>query len=83
MRTYGDDVEWTDDLFAEKVFGILYATVANTPGVAVNTLMFILLDGDVRERVQEEVIIAHRIGGGRITQQASKRATLINLRSGS
>jgi hypothetical protein len=38
--------------------------------VAVNTLLFILLDKEIRERVQEEVIEAHEIGEGHITEAA-------------
>ncbi|XXQ37676.1 Serine/threonine-protein phosphatase [Plasmodiophora brassicae] len=70
IRYYGDDPTWDDDKIAAKIFGMVYATIANTPIVATNTLMFLLRTPEVMQRVMGEVTTAYRIGGGRLTDIA-------------
>jgi hypothetical protein len=73
LRTFSGEPMWTDGKLAEKVFGMLYASVANTPMVAANTILFINRSENIKNRVQNEISLAYRCGLGRMTTVSGMR----------
>lgn len=58
LKMAKNDPEWDLDKMSEKLLGLVYGSVANTPIVASNVILHILRDqNDVQSRVQQEVIV--------------------------